>query len=247
MQIRLFHKTNSRSQRIVWLLEELQLDYELIFCDSAALNPPLQQADHPHRLGKFPTLQIHHNASLEVITLAETAAIADYLSYLYNDLAISKLTAPEVIQYYYWKNFTEATFMPDLALKQIFAAIVSKTPLPVRFVSRLFKLGFDRGYLNHILQVINLAWRIFYYGFHYRHVQHATQNLKPSYTFNAICYSYKVDRPFNVHARQDTGLLVSLSRIGPAQTHKDLSTAARINLTFNHGFNIAFGIFKEYF
>ncbi len=94
MQIRLFHKTNSRSQRIVWLLEELQLDYELIFCDSTALNPALQQADHPHRLGKFPTLQIHHNPSLEVITLAETAAIADYLSYLCNDLAISKLTAP---------------------------------------------------------------------------------------------------------------------------------------------------------
>lgn len=152
MQIRLFHKTNSRSQRIVWLLEELQLDYELIFCDSAALNPPLQQADHPHRLGKFPTLQIHHNPSLEVITLAETAAIADYLSYLCNDLAISKLTALEVMQYYYWKNFTEATFMPDLALKQIFAAIVSKTPLPVRFVSRLFKLGFDRGYLNQSLK-----------------------------------------------------------------------------------------------
>ena len=34
MHIRLFHKTNSRSQRILWLLEELNLDYELVFGDT---------------------------------------------------------------------------------------------------------------------------------------------------------------------------------------------------------------------
>ena len=151
MQIRLFHKTNSRSQRIVWLLEELKLDYELVFCDNNPLDQNSAHIKHPHRLAKFPTVQICENDGSDVITLAETAAIADYFSYLCNDLGIAQLTHQEIQLYYYWKNFAEATLMPDLALKQIFAAIVARTPWAVRFVSQLLKLGFDRGYLNHTL------------------------------------------------------------------------------------------------
>lgn len=151
MQIRLFHKTNSRSQRIVWLLEELKLDYELVFCDNNPSDQNSAHIKHPHRLAKFPTVQICENDGSDVITLAETAAIADYFSYLCNDLGIAQLTHQEIQLYYYWKNFAEATLMPDLALKQIFAAIVARTPWAVRFVSQLLKLGFDRGYLNHTL------------------------------------------------------------------------------------------------
>lgn len=151
MQIRLFHKTNSRSQRIIWLLEELKLDYKLVFCQNDLSNQSLAHIKHPHRLAKFPTVQIYENDDSDVITLAETAAIADYLSYLFNDLGIAQLSHQEIQYFYYWKNFAEATLMPDLALKQVFAAIVTRTPWPVRFVSQLLKLGFDRGYLNHTL------------------------------------------------------------------------------------------------
>lgn len=151
MQIRLFHKTNSRSQRIVWLLAELKLDYELVFCDNNPSDQNSAHIKHPHLLAKFPTVQICENDGSDVITLAETAAIADYFSYLCNDLGIAQLTHQEIQLYYYWKNFAEATLMPDLALKQIFAAIVARTPWAVRFVSQLLKLGFDRGYLNHTL------------------------------------------------------------------------------------------------
>ena len=151
MHIRLFHKTNSRSQRILWLLEELKLDYELVFCDNDPSDQSLDQIKHPHRLAKFPTVQIYENNGSDVITLAETATIADYLSYLFNELGITQLSQQEIQYFYYWKNFAEATLMPDLALKQVFAAIVTRTPWPVRFVSQLLKLGFDRGYLNHTL------------------------------------------------------------------------------------------------
>ena len=151
MHIRLFHKTNSRSQRIVWLLAELKLDYELVFCDNNPSDQNSAHIKHPHLLAKFPTVQICENDGSDVITLAETAAIADYFSYLCNDLGIAQLTHQEIQLYYYWKNFAEATLMPDLALKQIFAAIVARTPWAVRFVSQLLKLGFDRGYLNHTL------------------------------------------------------------------------------------------------
>ena len=151
MHIRLFHKTNSRSQRILWLLEELKLDYELVFFDNNPSDQSLDQIRHPHRLAKFPTVQICENDDSDVITLAETAAIADYLSYLFNELGIAQLSHQEIQHFYYWKNFAEATLMPDLALKQVFATIVTSTPWPVRFVSQLLKLGFDRGYLNHTL------------------------------------------------------------------------------------------------
>ena len=151
MHIRLFHKTNSRSQRILWLLEELKLDYELVFCDNDPSDQSLDQIKHPHRLAKFPTVQIYENNGSDVITLAETATIADYLSYLFNELGITQLSQQEIQYFYYWKNFAEATLMTDLALKQVFAAIVTRTPWPVRFVSQLLKLGFDRGYLNHTL------------------------------------------------------------------------------------------------
>ena len=151
MHIRLFHKTNSRSQRIVWLLEELKLDYELVFCDNNPSYQSLTHIKHLHRLAKFPTVQIYENNGSDVITLAETAAIADYLSYLFNDLGITQLSQQEIQYFYYWKNFAEATLMPDLALKQVFAAIVTRTPWAVRFVSQCLKFGFDRGYLNHTL------------------------------------------------------------------------------------------------
>ncbi|OTG69186.1 glutathione S-transferase [Acinetobacter sp. ANC 4470] len=151
MHIRLFHKTNSRFQRILWLLEELKLDYELIFCEDNLSNQSLDPIKHPHLLAKCPTVQIYENDGSDVITPAETASISDYLSYLFNDLGIAQLSHQEIQFYYYWKNFAEATFMPDLALKQIFAAIVAKTPWAVRFVSQLLKFGFDQGYLNHTL------------------------------------------------------------------------------------------------
>ena len=151
MQIRLFHKTNSRSQRILWLLAELKLDYELVFCDNNPSGQNSAHIKHPHLLAKFPTVQIYENDGSDVITLAETAAIADYFSYLCNDLGIAQLTHQEIQLYYYWKNFAEATLMPNLALKQIFSVIVARTPWAVRFVSQLLKLGIDQGYLNHTL------------------------------------------------------------------------------------------------
>jgi len=113
MYICLFHKTNSRYQRILWLLEELQLDYEVIFCDANIPTQklvPLQSNDPPT---KFPTVQIFHNDLTEVMTLSETAAIADYLSHQLNALGLSLLSGQEAHLYFYWKNFDEATFMPE--------------------------------------------------------------------------------------------------------------------------------------
>ena len=147
MQIRLFHLQNSRSQRIVWFLEELGLPYELVINHHSDLD---EKKNSPHQLSKFPAVEIINQEQFFI--LAETSAIIDYLSYLYPQLGQSKLLGSQLQSFYYWKNYCEATFIPDLLLKQIFHQIVQRTPFPVRFVSKILKYGFDQSYLNPSLQ-----------------------------------------------------------------------------------------------
>jgi len=147
MQIRLFHLQNSRSQRIIWFLEELGLNYELIIKYHSDVD---ENKNSPHQLSKFPTIEIIEQGEISI--LAETSAILDYLSHLYPQLGQNNLLNQQLQNFYYWKNYCEATFIPDLVLKQIFHQIVQRTPFPIRFIPKLLKYGFDRGYLNQSLQ-----------------------------------------------------------------------------------------------
>ncbi|WP_227591215.1 glutathione binding-like protein [Acinetobacter shaoyimingii] len=49
------------------------------------------------------------------------------------------------------ENYADASFMPNLALKQIFQQIVERTPLPFKWVSLLFKYAFNKGYLDQAI------------------------------------------------------------------------------------------------
>ncbi|MDQ9887861.1 glutathione binding-like protein [Acinetobacter pittii] len=147
MQIRLFHLQNSRSQRIIWFLEELGLNYELTIKDHSGID---KDKNSPHQLSKFPTIEIIEQGKTSI--LAETSAILDYLSHLHPQLGPNSLLSQQLQNFYYWKNYSEATFIPDLVLKQIFHQIVKRTPFPVRFIPKFLKYGFDQGYLNQSLQ-----------------------------------------------------------------------------------------------
>lgn len=147
MQIRLFHLQNSRSQRIIWFLEELGLNYELIIKYHSDVD---ENKNSPHQLSKFPTIEIIEQGEFSI--LAETSAILDYLSHLHPQLGQNNLLSQHLQNFYYWKNYCEATFIPDLVLKQIFHQIVQRTPFPIRFIPKLLKYGFDQGYLNQSLQ-----------------------------------------------------------------------------------------------
>jgi glutathione S-transferase len=146
MQITLFHLPNSRSQRIVWLLEELNLNYELNICDQNA----------PQAKMKFPTVQIEQHGKIQ--QLSESSAIAEYLCQLEQKLVVLP-SDQDYWHYCFYKNFADASFMPNLALKQVFAQIAQQTPWPVRFISLAFKVAFNRVYLNPVLdqqlQILN--------------------------------------------------------------------------------------------
>ena len=91
MQIRLFHLQNSRSQRIVWFLEELGLPYELVINHHSNTD---QKKNSPHPLSKFPAVEIINRE--QIFILAETSAILDYLSYLYPQLGQTKLLGSQL-------------------------------------------------------------------------------------------------------------------------------------------------------
>ena len=127
------HLNNSRSQRILWLLEELSLPYEVKRYQRDArtmLAPPELRAVHP--LGKSPVI------SDGEMVLAESGAIVEYLASRYgNENLIPKANTPERLRYIYWMHFAEGSMMPPLLLKLIFDRI-EKGPMPffVRPIAR---------------------------------------------------------------------------------------------------------------
>ncbi len=121
--ITVHHLDHSRSQRILWLLEELGLSYDIKFYKRGAdmLAPAELKAVHP--LGKSPVI------TDGVGTLAESGAIIDYLlnSYGGGRLMPAAGTA-ERLTYTYWMYAAEGTFMTPLLLKLIANGIRQRTP-----------------------------------------------------------------------------------------------------------------------
>jgi glutathione S-transferase len=128
------HLNNSRSQRILWLLEELGLPYEVKRYQRDAttmLAPPELRAVHP--LGKSPVVTDGDT------TLAESGAIIEYLAGKYGAGKFMPADGtPERVQCSYWLHFAEGSAMPPLLLKLIFDRIESGKGMPffVRPIAR---------------------------------------------------------------------------------------------------------------
>lgn len=108
----LHHLNNSRSQRLLWLLEEIGVEYELrkYTRDSDTMRAPASlRAVHP--LGKSPLL----SDGDEVI--AESAAIIEYLIDGYAPQLRPTQQAPNYRDYVYWMHFAEGSLMPPLLIK----------------------------------------------------------------------------------------------------------------------------------
>jgi glutathione S-transferase len=120
------HLNNSRSQRILWLLEELGLPYEIKRYQRDAktmLAPPELLKVHP--LGKSPVITDGD------ITVAESGAIVEYLIDTYGAAAGLRPArgTPEYRRYTYWLHFAEGSAMPPLLMKLVFMRIKS-APMP---------------------------------------------------------------------------------------------------------------------
>lgn len=119
------HLANSRSQRVLWLLEELGVEYQVERHErdpSSGLAPQALLDIHP--LGKSPLVVDKQQ------TLAETGAIVEYLidHYDQNRLRPGPDTA-ELQRYRYWLHYAEGTFMPYMVMSLVVDRIES-APVP---------------------------------------------------------------------------------------------------------------------
>ncbi len=128
--ITVHHLDHSRSQRILWLLEELNLPYEVKVYKRRPnlLAPPELKAIHP--LGKAPVIE---DTRLPRHPIAETGAIMDYLLSQYGrGQLVPALGTLERLNYTYWMYAAEGSFMTPLLLKLITDHIGPGAPLLVR-------------------------------------------------------------------------------------------------------------------
>ncbi|MDD0854355.1 glutathione S-transferase [Halobacteriovorax sp. GB3] len=123
--ITVHHLNDSRSQRILWLLEELGLEYEIKFYqrDPQTSLAPKELKD-VHALGKSPVITDGD------LTIAESGAIIEYLVNKYQcDAIFRPEKETEKIQFSYWLHFAEGSLMPPLLLKLVFDK-VKNAPMP---------------------------------------------------------------------------------------------------------------------
>ena len=125
--IKVHHLNNSRSQRILWLLEELGLEYEIV----PYLRDPMTRRAPPalreiHPLGKSPVIEDG------ALVLAESGAIIEYLidAYGHGRLAPVRGT-PDGTRYLYWLHFAEGTAMMQL-LVRLFLGFAGDSAAPIR-------------------------------------------------------------------------------------------------------------------
>ena len=137
------HLNNSRSQRVLWLLEELGVPYEIKKYQrnpKTMLAPPELRQVHP--LGKSPVITDGG------VTVAESGAIVEYLLDSYGDGRLRPPPGtPERLRFTYWLHFAEGSAMPPLLVKLIFDQI-KKAKLPF----------FAKPIVNAIAAKVNAAF-----------------------------------------------------------------------------------------
>jgi glutathione S-transferase len=141
--ITVHHLNNSRSQRVLWLLEELGLDYAIRKYErdpDTLLAPRALRAVHP--LGKSPVI------SDDELVVAESGAIIEYLVGRYGPQLAPSAGTPERLRYTYFLHYAEGSLMPPLLLKLVFDRIGAGSPLLVRPIARAIANKVKAGFVQ---------------------------------------------------------------------------------------------------
>ena len=142
--ITVHHLNNSRSQRVIWLLEELGVPYEVKRYERDAqtmLAPAELRAVHP--LGKSPVITDGDR------TIAETGAIVEYLVGTYGEgRLVPAPGADERLRYTYWLHFAEGSAMPPLVMTLVFGALPGRVPFFIRPIAKLISDTVQKSFLR---------------------------------------------------------------------------------------------------
>lgn len=130
--ITVHHLNNSRSQRVLWLLEELGVPYEIVKYErdpKTMLAPASLRAIHP--LGKSPVITDGD------ATVAESGAIIEYLVEKYGAGKLAPAPGtPAARDYRYFLHYAEGSLMPFLVMKLVFNKVKTDAPFLVRPIAK---------------------------------------------------------------------------------------------------------------
>ncbi|WP_422084957.1 glutathione S-transferase [Variovorax sp.] len=140
------HLNNSRSQRVLWLLEELELPYEIVHYQRDAqtmLAPASLRAVHP--LGKSPVVTTDDG-----LTLAESGAIVETLIERFGSGRLAPAPGtPDAVRYRYWLHFAEGSAMSPLLLKLVFDRIeTTKMPFFAKPIAKAIASKTKSAFIN---------------------------------------------------------------------------------------------------
>ncbi|MGY5958869.1 glutathione S-transferase [Kosakonia sp. BK9b] len=138
------HLNQSRSQRVLWALEELGVPYQIVRYEreKTMLAPDSLKKIHP--LGKSPVVEDNG------LILAESGAILEYLQETYDTGQRFKPDAlQQKLDYRFWLHYAEGSLMPLLLMKLVFASL-GKPPVPfgVRHIGKVLSQGVQKAWLN---------------------------------------------------------------------------------------------------
>lgn len=141
--ITIHHLNNSRSHRIIWLMEELGIPYDIKYYqrnEKTKLAPPELLKIHP--LGLSPVITDGD------ITLAESGAIIEYILHTYGkDQLKPPAGSKEWTQYLYWLHYTEGTLAPVMLLRLIFFGIYTQSPFFIKPITGAIRKKFTNLFI----------------------------------------------------------------------------------------------------
>ncbi|SEO99647.1 glutathione S-transferase [Luteibacter sp. UNC138MFCol5.1] len=144
------HLNNSRSQRVLWLLEELGLPYEIVRYErdpKTMLAPKALRDVHP--LGKSPVVVDGD------VTVAESGAIVEYLVDRYGEGRLRPAAGtPEALRYRYFLHYAEGSAMPQLLLKLVFTRMeTAPVPFFAKPIARMLARGAQKTFVDPQLKL----------------------------------------------------------------------------------------------
>ncbi len=146
--LHLHHLENSRSFRIIWLLEELNVDYQLTCYERNKAYRAPESLKKIHPLGHTPILEVNERA------LVESGFIIEYLLKHYDKEQQFKPTDDNEEAweaYTFWLHFAEASIMPLLVMRLVFTKVVEKSPMLIKPVSKSIRKQVENNMISDSL------------------------------------------------------------------------------------------------
>ena len=149
--LHLHHLANSRSFRIIWLLEELEIDYKLTcYARNKAYRAP-DSLKQIHPLGHAPMLEVNERVFIE------SGFIIEYLLKHYDSEKQFKPADDNEAAweaYTFWLHFSEASVMPPLVMRLVFTKVVEQSPMLIKPVSKSIRNQVEKSMISKSLDTI---------------------------------------------------------------------------------------------